>query len=277
MKRYTHPHYRRRYYRGNNSIEKVIGVLFLLSFLLYISGGASKFFSTIFPYIVFVGIILLIIGITKRIIIGRKALPAVVQNNSEKHGCRCYMDGLSNAEQKVVDLLSQGLDYKNYFIFNNLIIPSENNGSTQIDHLIVSRFGIFVLESKDYNGWIFGSENQPSWTQSLPGRNKFQFQNPIRQNYAHIMALKTLMPFLNDYFHGIIVFSEKAEIKTSRIEGVVYLRELIEYIKKYTQEKVSENGMHLAIGKLSYVCQTVDITSGDHVANLRNAHKPANI
>lgn len=277
MKRYSHPSYRRRHYRGNNSIEKVIGVLFLLFLLLYISGGASKFFSAIFPYIVFVGIILLVIGIAKRINKDKKTLSAIIQSNSEKHGCRCYMDGLSNAEQGVADLISQELNYKNYFIFNNLIIPSENNGSTQIDHLIVSKFGIFVLESKDYNGWIFGSENQPSWTQSLPGGNKFQFQNPIRQNYGHIMALKTLMPFLDDNFYGIIVFSDKAEMKTSRIEGVVYSRELIEYIKKYTQEKISENGMHLAIGKLSYVCQTADITSDEHVANLRNAHQPVKI
>ena len=92
--------------------------------------------------------------------------------NSEKHGCKCYMDGLTDGEREIAHILSEELSYKDYFIFNNLTIPSDHNGSSQIDHLVVSRFGVFVIESKDYQGWIFGSRDQDSWTQSLSGGKK---------------------------------------------------------------------------------------------------------
>jgi len=183
------------------------------------------------------------------------------------------MEGLSTGEQEVAEALSRELSYKDYFIFNNLIIPSENNGSTQIDHIVVSRFGVFVIESKDYQGWIFGARDQQFWTQSLPGgKNKFQFQNPIHQNYAHIMALKELMPGVSGSFIGIVVFSSKSEIKSVPMPGVVHLSQLINFIKSHSQEKISEAGVQLIIGKLSYACQTVDITTTEHISNLR-AHK----
>ena len=258
--------------------------------MLFVIGLASNFKafldSLLFPIILYGGIGFVVWKLVKR----RKKLGDSsklsdlqvgaakrddAEINSEKHGCKCYMEGLSCGEQEVADTLSRELGYKDYFIFNNLIIPSENRGSTQIDHIVVSKFGIFVIESKDYSGWIFGEKDQTFWTQSLPGgKNKFQFQNPIHQNYAHIMALKALMPFAADSFYSIVVFSDKSEIKTAPIENVVYLSQLIGCIKKYTQEKLTENDTQLVIGKLSYACQTVDITTSEHIVNL-NTHQPA--
>jgi hypothetical protein len=194
--------------------------------------------------------------------------------NSEKHGCKCYMDGLTDGEQEIARMLSEGLSYKDYFIFNNLTIPSDYNGSSQIDHLVVSKFGIFVIESKDYKGWIFGSKDQDKWTQSLKrGKNKFQFQNPIRQNWSHIMSLKTLLPFIPDNaFQSIVVFTDSCEIKTPAIENVIRSENLIGCIKKYTENKLSEDGLQRVLGKLSSVCQTVDISPSQHIDNLYSHH-----
>jgi hypothetical protein len=283
---YKRPYYyrRSRYRRSNPSLGgiAVLGVVALFCFYaLYNGTGAAL--SALLGWAVLIGIIaLIVIGIRKLFgWSGKASTPDMAhigqqdaaQINSEKHGCKCYMEGLSYGEQEVADTLSRELSYKDYFIFNNLILPSENNGSTQIDHIVVSRFGIFVIESKDYKGWIFGDKDEQQWTQSLPGgKNKFQFQNPIHQNYAHIMALKTLMPFAVDNFYSIVVFSSQSEIKTAPIENVVHLSQLIGCIKKYTQEKLSENDIQLIIGKLSYACQTVDITASEHVANL-HAHQ----
>lgn len=194
--------------------------------------------------------------------------------NSEKHGCKCYMDGLTDGEQEIAHILAEGLSYKDYFIFNNLTIPSNHNGSSQIDHLVVSKFGIFVIESKDYKGWIFGNKDQDNWTQSLPGgKNKFQFQNPIRQNWSHIMSLKLLMPNIpeND-FQSIVVFTDSCEFKTDPIENVVHSEEVVACIQKYSEIKLSEENLHLILGKLSYVCQTADITPSQHIENLRSYH-----
>ena len=191
-----------------------------------------------------------------------------VYTNMEKHGCKCYMEKLNTGEQKVADILARNLSYKDYFLYNNIIINSKNNISTQIDHIIVSRFGIFVIESKEYSGWIFGSKEQKIWTQSLNKESRFHFQNPIRQNYGHLMALKEMMPFAKNNFINVVVFTGDAEIKTEKIENVVYLNELISYIEKYDKEVLTGNEIQFAIGKLSYACQTINITSEEHVANI---------
>lgn len=73
------------------------------------------------------------------------------------------------------------LDAKIYIDINDVTIQTPT-GTTQIDHIIVSKFGIFVIETKNMSGWIFGSPDQAQWTQSLPGGNRFRFQNPLRQN-----------------------------------------------------------------------------------------------
>jgi hypothetical protein len=198
--------------------------------------------------------------------------------NSEKHGCKCYMDGLTDGEQEIAHILAEGLSYKDYFIFNNLTIPSDHNGSSQIDHLVVSKFGIFVIESKDYKGWIFGSKDQDNWTQSLPGgKNKFQFQNPIRQNWSHIMSLKLLIPSIpENVFQSIVVFTDSCEFKTESIANVVHSEEIVASIQKYTETRLSEENLHLILGKLSYVCQTADITPSQHIENLHSHHPESN-
>ncbi|QYY37413.1 nuclease-related domain-containing protein [Ruficoccus sp. ZRK36] len=83
------------------------------------------------------------------------------------------------------------LDKQCYPRFHDVIAPS-TNGTTQIDHVIVSRVGIFVIETKNYSGWIFGGEKQAKWTQSLYGK-KSSFQNPLHQNYRHIKCLSASM------------------------------------------------------------------------------------
>lgn len=191
--------------------------------------------------------------------------------NSEKHGCKCYMENIDDEhEREVAHFLSRYLNYKDYFLFNNLIIPSENNKSTQIDHLIVSKFGIFVLESKNLGGWIFGKQEDEVWTQSFPKGKNTVFQNPLRQNYAHVIAVRNLMPFVGDHIHNIVVFSDKSDFKKETIENVVKLDGLFDYLNKFNKEVLTESDVQLVIGKLSYFCQTADISLSDHIKNLNN-------
>jgi hypothetical protein len=198
----------------------------------------------------------------------------IAEINSDKHGCKCYMDGLTDGEQEIAHILAEGLSYKDYFIFNNLTIPSDFNGSSQIDHLVVSKFGIFVIENKDFKGWIFGTKDQEQWTQSLAGgNNKYPFQNPIHQNWSHIRSLEKLIPFINiSSFQNIVVFTDSSEFKTEPIENVIYSKDIIVYIKRFTEIKINDNDLQLAIGKLSYTCQTVDISPDQHIENLKQHH-----
>lgn len=85
------------------------------------------------------------------------------------------------------------LDKSVYVPLNNLTLPTKN-GTTQIDHVVVSRYGIFVIEAKNIDGWTFGDEHAPQWTVVKPGR-KFRFQNPLRQNHRHFGAIAASAAF----------------------------------------------------------------------------------
>ena len=107
------------------------------------------------------------------------------------------------------------------FLFN-LYIPKGEDETTEIDVLMIHPKGMFVFESKNYSGWIFGSEHQRNWYQTLPqGKGKSHkevFYNPIMQNRTHIKHLKAL---LGDEIpmHSIITFSERCTLKKVDVQS----------------------------------------------------------
>ena len=94
-----------------------------------------------------------------------------------------------------------------------MTLPTED-GTTQIDHIIVSKYGIFVVETKNMNGWIFGSERQKMWTQQIY-RHKTKFQNPLHQNYKHVKTLENALDIEPEKIVSVIVFVGEATFKTS--------------------------------------------------------------
>ena len=107
------------------------------------------------------------------------------------------------------------------FLFN-VYIPKKDEETTEIDVLMISRKGIFVFESKNYSGWIFGTDNQRYWYQTLPeGRRKShkeKFYNPIFQNNTHVKYLKSLLGD-NIPFYSIIAFSDRCTLKNINIQN----------------------------------------------------------
>ena len=104
----------------------------------------------------------------------------------------------------------------------------------------MSRYGIFVIETKNYKGWIYGHENAEKWTQNIYG-NKYELYNPIRQNNTHINVLRSaLSEFGKLPFVSIIAFSTQASLcVTGTSAHVVYWSQVRKLILKYTEEKVS--------------------------------------
>lgn len=106
------------------------------------------------------------------------------------------------------------LDPATYTSFHDLYFPRpDGRGTTQIDHIVVSPFGIFVIETKNHRGWIFGSENQPEWTQQIYKR-KARFQNPLHQNRLHVRALMGFLALPESAFHSVVFFVGDCQIKT---------------------------------------------------------------
>lgn len=98
-------------------------------------------------------------------------------------------------------------------VLKNLYIPIGYGKTTEIDVVMIHRKGIFVFESKNYSGWIFGSRNDRYWTQSLKGGQKNRFYNPILQNQTHINALSRILKIDSDKFISMIIFSERCTLK----------------------------------------------------------------
>lgn len=76
----------------------------------------------------------------------------------------------NEAELEVIKELKK-LDKNKYYVMNDITLPTEE-GTTQIDHIVFSENGIFVIETKGHKGWIFGKENDRNWTQYLKGGRK---------------------------------------------------------------------------------------------------------
>ncbi len=121
---------------------------------------------------------------------------------------------------------------KEYKILNNLIIKNENF-SSQIDHIVISKFGIFVIETKNIKGWIYGYDNQKYWTKNVYGI-KYKFYNPIKQNKSHCLALKNFLNLKESIFIPIVVFSDFADIKSDFKDIVINMSDLKNYIKSFT-------------------------------------------
>lgn len=168
--------------------------------------------------------------------------------------------------------------YKRYLF--NLYVPKDDGETTELDVVLLHESGIYVLESKNYSGWIFGMESSKYWTQTLPnGRGRSQkarFFNPIMQNKGHI---KWLQAFLADQklpFYSYIVFSDRCSLKkitlTSGKHQVVNRRNLLFAIRK----NISKAGAQLsrydidALFQMLYPLTQVDaIGKKKHIENIK--------
>lgn len=144
-----------------------------------------------------------------------------------------------------------------YYLLNNITIPFRD-GTTQIDHVLVSTKGIFVIETKNYSGWIFADEKSKQWAQVLY-RVKSRFQNPIHQNYLHVKAIQQLFDFLpKEQIHSAVVFTGSGQFKTSIPKGVYHLIQLVEFLKTFQDDVISLNRVEFCVGRIE--CKRYEAT-----------------
>jgi len=168
-------------------------------------------------------------------------------------------------EQEIRNILS-GLNEQAYTCFHDVLLLARED-TTQIDHIVIVGDTCFVIETKAYAGWIFGSEKAKTWTQSLNKRSRFSFQNPIRQNYKHIKAIEPYLKGLK--IVGLVVFTE-GKFKGDRIEGVLYSKELKAYLLKYNVDKSFDHSAQ--IHALEQAMITDKAAHQAHVRRLQNKY-----
>ena len=162
-------------------------------------------------------------------------------------------------------------------IMTNLYLPKKDGTTTEVDLIMISETGIYVFESKNYSGWIFGDEKSKNWTQTLESKQKNQFYNPIWQNKGHITALRSAVEIDNeDMYKSYIIFSDRCTLKKINVTSlnikVMKRNALIKTIKKdienspkyMTIEEV--NGLYFKLQK--YACVDESIKKA-HIENIK--------
>ncbi len=130
------------------------------------------------------------------------------------------------------------LPKEKYSLLKNVTLPTQD-GTTQIDHILLSPYGIFVIETKNLKGWIFGSEKQAKWTQQIY-KYRAQFQNPLRQNYKHLKTLEARLGCSGELLQSVVVFVGDSTFKTTMPAQVTDVRGLLPYIKSFTEVLLDE-------------------------------------
>lgn len=128
---------------------------------------------------------------------------------------------------------------EHYVLLNDCTLPDGHGGTTQIDHILLSPFGVFVIETKNYKGWIFGGERQKTWTQKIY-KNSYKFQNPLHQNYKHQKVLEQVLADILEpkYLHSIVVFMPDCEFKTPMPANIFRGAKWTHYVETFKENVI---------------------------------------
>lgn len=143
--------------------------------------------------------------------------------------------------ESIVSQILQKMNGYSYTL-NNIMI-NDNGKSRQIDHIFISEYGVFVIETKNYGGTIYGRETSTEWKQYL-NKKCFNFKNPIHQNYGHEEIVKKVLEDVTDKIYSLVVFTRRCQLKVEVTSPVIYEDQLIVYIKNkgkvLEKEKIDE-------------------------------------
>jgi predicted RNA-binding Zn-ribbon protein involved in translation (DUF1610 family) len=135
-----------------------------------------------------------------------------------------------------------------YHAFHNVTLAVPD-GATQIDHIFVSVFGVFVVETKNMKGWIFGSEKQSQWTQKVY-KQSYKFQNPLRQNYKHVKALESALDVPVESIRSVVVFAGNSKFKTPMPANVTQAGGYVRYIKSFRDSVLTAPEVQRAVTQI---------------------------
>ncbi|GAA4303513.1 NERD domain-containing protein [Aestuariibaculum suncheonense] len=148
------------------------------------------------------------------------------------------------------------LNKRAYIVLNDILLKF-GDSSTQIDHVVICQSGIFVIETKNYKGWIHGHQNSEYWTKTIY-RYKKKLRNPIKQNWVHVYALKDILAEFGfiEYFPVVVfagvgklmnVTSDLPVIKTKKLRKTIKKLNRTEYLSYDIMQEIADTILELNI------------------------------
>lgn len=170
-------------------------------------------------------------------------------------------------EKIVADILGETIEDEKYVI-NDIIVKDGNEDTSQIDHIFINKYGIWVIETKHFAGYIHGFEHEKMWTQSLAyGNEKHEFYNPVKQNFKHIYRLKEVLNDEQVPMHNVVVFTNSEDIVTDADE-VYTTSDLPNIFWKERKFTLSKTKMETYYNKLKAIKENKEITIDEHVQHI---------
>lgn len=171
--------------------------------------------------------------------------------------------------EKSVSFFLSRLNENKYMVINDIMLQVGSK-TTQIDHVVVSSYGVFVIETKNYKGKIIGNEFDEYWKQKNYKPEKSMY-NPIRQNYGHIQALKKILGDFPDVnYIPIVVFTINADLKVKSKTDVIYTINLLKTIKKYNKQTLRDSVKKQIYSKLISLSIDGKENRKAHIAQIQN-------
>lgn len=172
-------------------------------------------------------------------------------------------------ESEVARIARRFLPEQSYKAFHNVYLAS-GRGSTQVDHIFVSRFGVFVVETKNMTGWIFGKERDRQWTQKI-FQHTNRFQNPLRQNFGHVRVVARVARIPMRSVHSVVAFVGDATLITPMPSNVTVGADFVHYIESFSHAVFSESQVDTICERISSsVIPDTRQTRRAHVRQVRN-------
>lgn len=205
----------------------------------------------------------------------------------------CFLAWYGSARQKgkrgeklVAQVLSQLPE--EYITLNDVVLPTAN-GTTQIDHIIVSKYGVFTIETKNYRGDIYGDDNRQEWTQLIVTEvtyskkwwktytyvTKCHFYNPVKQSVGHAFRIQErLKEFPQIKVVPIVVFTGAATLENvNSCHCVVYIEQLLSAINSYKYAFLSDNDVQRVVSILQQNNVREQVKDRQHAINVRATRK----
>lgn len=167
-------------------------------------------------------------------------------------------------ELKVGDKLNKLNIYKR--LVNGIYIPLEDGKTIEIDTVMIANSGIYVINFKNFNGWVYGNSGAEDWTITINRKSNFKFSNPIWQNKLHISSLAHILEIKENNFESLIVFGKNAILKdiemldeTIKITNIEGLETMVYQIDNAREKKYSNKDVDILYEKLKqykYVDET---------------------
>lgn len=145
--------------------------------------------------------------------------------------------------------LGRGLDPESYRSIHDVTLP-RRFGTIQLDHVVLSRCGIFVVETRHLFGEIVARADSRTWTQVLGENRKSTFPNPLRRNAARVQALETVTGLADSAFLPLVVVTGEGTFKTGMPEGVVAVDGLVDHIHQARVVRLSDRQIEKAVAAI---------------------------